>query len=66
MNSVITKKIKLIISGETMRFRKVRRILRYHVSNKLLPPEKFAHYVMPLFFPFRDEKQLLSGCPRSY
>ena len=28
------KKIKLMISGETMRCRKVRRILRYHVSNK--------------------------------
>ena len=60
------KNTKLMISGKTMCCRKVRRILRYHVPNKLLSPEKFAHHVMLLFFPFRDEKQLLSGCPPLY
>ena len=49
-----------------MRCRKVRRILRYYVPNKLLPPEKFAHHVILLFFLFRDEKLLLSGCPLLY
>ena len=33
------------------------------MPNKLLYPEKFAHHVMLLFLPFRDEKELLSGCP---
>ena len=67
MKSVLNPpKNKLMISGETMCCRKVRRILRYHVPNKLLSPEKFAHHVMLLFFPFRDEKQLLSGCPPLY
>ena len=65
-NCSYPQKIKLMISGETMRCRKVRRILRYHVPNRLLFPEKFAHYVMLLFFPFRDEKQLVSGCPPLY
>ena len=55
-----------MISGETMRCQKVRRILICHVSDKLLSPEKFAHHVMLLFFPFRDEKQLLSGCSPLY
>ena len=36
------------------------------MPNKLLHPEKFAHYVMLLFFPFRDEKELQSGCPSFY
>ena len=36
--------IKLMISGETMQCRKVRRILRYHVPNKLSAPEKFAAF----------------------
>ena len=36
------------------------------MPNKLLSPGKFAHHVMLLCFPFRDEKQLLSGCPASY
>ena len=62
MKSVLTKKNKLMISGETRRCCKVRRILRYHVPNKLLSPEKFAHHVLVLFFPFGDEKKfLLSG-----
>ena len=36
-------------SGEAMRCRKVRRILRCHMPNKLLSPEKFAHHVLLLF-----------------
>ena len=33
------------------------------MPNKLLSPEKFAHHVLLLFYPFRDEKELLSGFP---
>ena len=55
-----------MISGETMHCRKVRRILPHHVPNRLLSPEKFAHQVMLLFFPFRDENRLLSGFPPLY
>ena len=55
-----------MISGKTTCCRIVRQILQYHVPNKLLSPEKYAHVVMLLFFPFRDEKQLLSGCPSFY
>ena len=50
--------IKLIISRETMRYEKVRPILRYHVANKLLSPDQFARHVILLSFPFRDGKQL--------
>ena len=28
--------------------------------------EKFAHHVLLLFYPFRDEKELLSGLPPLY
>ena len=52
-----------MISGETIICRKVRRISRYHVPNKLLSPEKFAYHVLLLFYPFRDGKELLSGFP---
>ena len=60
------KKAKLRISGETMRCLKVRPILRYHVPNKLLSPEKFTHHVLLLFCLFRDEKELLSGFSPKY
>ena len=33
------------------------------MSNKLLSPEKFAHHVLLLFYPFRYEKDLLSSFP---
>ena len=59
-------KIRLMIAGETMQCRKVRHILRYHVSNKLLGAEEFAHHVLFLFFLFRDVKELLSGFPPLY
>ena len=59
-------KFQLMISGETIRCHKVRRILRYHVPNKLLFPEKGACHVLLLFYPFRDEKELLSGFPSMY
>ena len=59
-------KIRLMIAGETMQCRKVRHILRYHVSNKLLAAEEFAHHVLLLFFLFRDVKELLSGFPPLY
>ena len=42
----------LMISEETMRCRKIRRILRYHVPHKFSSPEKFAHHVPLLFYPF--------------
>ena len=49
-----------------MHYQKLKRILRYHKPNKLLSPEKFAYHMMLLLFPFRDEKQMLSGCPPLY
>ena len=36
------------------------------MPNKLLPLEKFAHHVLLLFYPFRDEKELPSGFLPSY
>ena len=58
-----TPKVKLMISEETMRCRKVRRILSYHVINKLLAPENFAQHVLLLVYSFIDEKTLLLGFP---
>ena len=63
MEKVLTHKLKLIIPGKTLRCCKVRRILRYHVRNKLLSPEKCAYHVLFLLFLFRDEKHLLSDWP---
>ena len=63
MKVFLPQKIKLMISGETMLCRKVR---PNNVPNKLLSPEKFAHHLLLLFYPFRDAKELLSGFPPIY
>lgn len=55
-----------MISGETMHYHKVRRILQYHVANKLLAPETFARHVQFLFYIVRDEKELLLGFKTLY
>ena len=60
------KQIKLMNSGEKMQCCKVRRILRYHIPNEVLCPAKFTHHVLLLFYPFRDERELLSGFPPIY
>ena len=57
------KQMKFMISREGMRCRNVRRILQYHVPNKILYPEKSSDHVLLLFYPFRDEKELLLGLP---
>ena len=49
-----------MISGEAMRCRKVERILRYRMPNKLLSPEKVANHVVLLF------PQLEKNCYRVF
>ena len=49
-----------------MQYHKVRKILQYHVPNKLLPLVKVDHHVLLLFYVFRDGKQLLSDFPPMY
>ena len=45
-------------SSEKLKRRKTRQVLRYHVPNKHLRPEKFAQYLLFMFYPFRDENPL--------
>ena len=49
-----------------MRYRKVREIVQYYVPNELVSPEKFAHYILLLFYPFTDEDAVLPGFPPTY
>ena len=44
----------------------IRRILQYHVPNKVLSPEKFAFHVLFVFYQFRDKKELPSRFPIMY
>ena len=42
----------LILSKEKLKCRKVKSVLRYHVPNCHKNPEKYAHYMLFMFYPF--------------
>lgn len=46
-------------SSEKMKCRRIQQVLRYHIPNKELYPEKHAHYLLFLFYPFRNENDLM-------
>ena len=46
------KTIKLMNCNKTMKCCKVTQVLRYHVPNKDRYPEKFAHHLLFMFYPF--------------
>ena len=59
------KIIKPMNCNEKMKCRKVRRVLCYHVPNKHIFPEEYAHYLLFLFFPFRSGTELV-GVNKTY
>ena len=47
--------------NEYMKRRNVRSVLRYHTPNKTKEPELYFHHLLMLYFPWREETQLLSS-----
>ena len=52
------KQIPLMSSNDELKCRKVPYVLKYHVPNKHTHPEEYAHHMLFMFFPFRDENEL--------
>ena len=44
-----------------LKCRNVKAVLRYYVTNRHKYPEKYAHHLLFLFNPFRNEENLKSG-----
>ena len=59
------KKIKLLSNGK-LKCRKIPYVLQYYVPNKETSPEEYAHHMLFMYYPFRNEKELLSGNPPTY
>ena len=55
-----SKLVPLMTSKEKLRRRNVKHVVRYHTSNPVSNPEAYAHHLMMLFLPFRQESYLLS------
>ena len=58
--------ISLTSSKEKMKCRKVPYVLRYFTPNENRDYESYAHHLLLLFYPFRDESDLKTGIPPSY
>ena len=44
-----------------MKCRKVQAVIRYHTPNKRKEPELYFHHLLMLYFPWRNETELLSS-----
>ena len=49
-----------------MKCRRTPHVLRYYVPNKESKPEDYDQHMLFMYYPFRDEKELLSGNPLTY
>ena len=58
--------LSVLFSGERLYYRKVELVLRYHVPNKLKDSEGYAHDLLFMFYPCRDDGELKVGQPQSY
>ena len=58
--------IPLMNSKEKLKCRQVKAVLRYHVPNRNRFPEKYAHHLLFMFYPFRNEQNLKYADSGSY
>ena len=54
---LLPKTIPLMSSKEIRQCQKVKSVLRYHVPSQNKYPERYAHHLLFMFFPFRKESE---------
>lgn len=62
----LPKSIPLMSSKEKLKRRNKKRVVRYHTPNPVDRAEEYTHHLMMLFYPFRNETDLLSEIESSY
>ena len=50
---------------ETMKCQTVKAVIRFHKPSRTTDPEKYFHHVLMLYFPLREESDLI-GTERTY
>ncbi|CAB4037856.1 ATP-dependent DNA helicase PIF1, partial [Paramuricea clavata] len=58
-NTGLPDRIKLVNSKEIMKCRRIKAVIRYHTPNRRKEPEKYFHHLLMLYFPWRNEQELL-------
>ena len=64
--SDLPKSFPLMSSKDSSKLRKGKCILRYHIPNQRTQPEEYAHHMLFMFFPFRNESDLKATVSRTY
>ena len=64
--SDLPKSFPLMSSKESLKLRKDKCILRYHIPNQTAQPDEYAHHMLFVFFPFRNESDLKTTVSRTY
>ena len=64
--SDLPKSFPLMSSKESLKLRKEKCILRYYIPNQTTQPEEYAHHMLFMFFPFRNESDLNATVSRTY
>ena len=64
--SDLPKSFPLMSSKESLKLRKEKCILRYHIPNQTTQPEEYAHHMLFMFFSFRNESDLKATVSRTY
>ena len=59
-------KLLVLSTDERLHYHQVKLVLRYHVPNKCKHPKSYAHHLLFMFYPFRDECELKLGQPSLY
>ena len=64
--SDLPKSFPLMSSKDSLKLRKGKCILRYHIPNQTTQPEEYAHHMLFMLFPFRNESDLKATVSRTY
>ena len=58
---ILPNTVPVMSNKEVLKCRKTRKVLRYYTPNKHRYPERYAHHLLMLFYPFRDEENDLKA-----
>ena len=64
--SDLPKSFPLMSSKESLKLQKEKCILRFHIPNQTTQPKEYAHRMLFIFFPFRNESDLKAAVSRIY
>ena len=66
IDHIYPKVIPLMSSKEKLKCQKIPFVLQFYVPNEQTQLEEYAHHMLFMYYPFRNENDLKSGNPPTY